>query len=251
MEPLGTGRTVPALTREQCRAVDRYAIEELGIPGVLLMENAGRNAAEAILGWLAERCAASTSPADRRVCIVCGKGNNGGDGFVIARHLAIRGCDVAIDITADPASLTGDAAVNRDIVRRMGLPFEHLSDAAAIDKAAKRWSRAAVIVDALLGTGFSGEVREPLTRVIEHINQAGRGEPDRVPPIIVAVDVPSGLDADTGAAAGAAVRAHHTITFLAEKVGYKKAPAREFLGRVLIADIGAPTELILGRLGAY
>lgn len=255
MHATHAGQSVPALTREQCRAVDRYAIEELAIPGVVLMENAGRNAADLIAGWMAERRAAmadtAAEPMNGRVCIVCGRGNNGGDGFVIARHLAIRGCDVAIDLAADPASLAGDAAVNHEIVRKMGLSVETLHDADAVGRAAGRWSGAAVIVDALLGTGFSGEVREPLASVIEHINQAGGTSPGERGPLVVAIDVPSGLDADTGTAAGPVVRAHHTITFLAEKTGYQNATARGCLGRVWVADIGAPTELILRRLGFY
>ena len=312
-----------SLTCEQCRAADRYAIEQLGIPGVVLMENAGRNAAELIEGWVrrrlrerVERRAASGERGKREsdigkshtlVSMVCGKGNNGGDGFVIARHLAIRGWAVAVDLVAAPASLAGDAAINYGIIERMGVPIRQLADPAALDEAVTRWRQSVAIVDALLGTGFTGEVREPpsggltkrrtppLAGIIERINSlranprvtgrsvplaacppvqtlAGKlpvaqthnasaspratgglsasADPDVQPaaPWIIAVDVPSGLDADTGTAAGSAVRADYTVTFLANKVGYQNKTARAYLGRVVVCDIGAPLGLILERL---
>ena len=123
------------LTRAQVRAVDRYAIEELGIPSVVLMENAGRNAAERIDRWLREhwlpaRGDASSSPG--RVAIVSGNGNNGGDGFVIARHLTQRGHDVRIDLAAEPPALTPDAATNHAVARNMNIPIEPLPDEATL-----------------------------------------------------------------------------------------------------------------------
>jgi len=250
----------PVLTREQCRAADRYAIEELGIPGVVLMENAGRNAADHIEGWLRRLARKQTSrdPATgAQVCVVCGKGNNGGDGFVIARHLSNRGYTVAVDLAAEPASLTGDAAINYRIAEQMGIPIHALRDSASLDHASQRWRGAMVIVDALLGTGFAGSVREPLASIIDRINALHADanlEPAAPPeagphPLIVAVDVPSGLDADSGDLSGPAVRAHHTITFLAAKTGYTKKTARAYVGRLVVADIGAPTALILERLG--
>lgn len=280
MSVLKNHSAIPVLTCSQCRAVDRYAIEELGIPGVVLMENAGRNAAELIASWLVQREPRPGDAAGALVSIVCGKGNNGGDGFVIARHLANRGYAVSIDLAADPLGIAGDAAVNYEIARRMGLVIEVLDGPDAIARAAQRWTHAAVIVDAILGTGFAGAVRGSLAEIIRQINAAATvpatavaatdvpetdvpaaaqmaatrqgdaavDESSRVGPLVVAVDVPSGLDADAGEAVGSAVHAHHTITFLAEKAGYKNAAAREYLGRLTVVDIGAPTELILNRL---
>lgn len=229
------------LTCAQCRAIDRYAIEELGIPGVVLMENAGRNAADLIHKWLADLAGNRKRPG--RIVIICGRGNNGGDGFVVARHLVHRGHEVWIDLVADPATLAGDAAVNHSIVEKMGLPIRLLTDTAAISEATQHWRQADVIVDALLGTGFTGTVREPLAQVIREVNALSG-------PLVVAIDVPSGLDADTGQAAGEAVRAHQTITFLAEKSGYARESARAYTGRITVVDIGAPTSLILSRLAA-
>ncbi len=214
-----------ALTREQIREIDRRAIEEYGIAGVVLMENAGRNAAELIRANLREM----DQPA--AVCILCGRGNNGGDGFVIARHLFNAGLRVEIILFADPEKLAPDAKVNHDIAHKMEIPIRPFaeSDAAACV------SRARVVVDALLGTGFSGEVRPPLDRAIELINSADHA-------LKVAIDVPSGLDCNTGRPAAATVRADLTITFVAPKVGF--ARAAEYTGRVLTADIGAPRTLL-------
>ena len=227
------------LTCSQCRAVDKYAIEELGIPGVVLMENAGRNTADLIEKWLGARMALEKPKG--RIAILCGRGNNGGDGFVVARHLVHRGHEVWIDLLAQPAKLAGDAAVNHAIVAKMGVPIYPLNDAVGIPTAADRWREADVIVDALLGTGFTGLVREPMAEVIRQVN-------DLSGPLVVAIDVPSGLDADTGEAAGEAIRAHRTVTFLAEKAGYACESARQYTGQVSVVDIGAPTALILSRL---
>lgn len=227
------------LSVAETRAVDRYAIEVLGIPGVVLMENAGRNTADLIERGLKKL--RPPRPASQRIAIICGKGNNGGDGFVIARHLTHRGYPVDIDLLGQAEDLTGDAAVNHAIVQRMGLPIRRLHDRRTLAAAARRWRKCAVIVDALLGTGFNGQVRDPLASVITTINGL-RG------PLIVAVDVPSGLNADTGIAEGAAVEADMTVTFVAAKSGYNQPTARKYLGRLHVVDIGAPTGFILKRL---
>ena len=227
------------LTRAQCRAVDHYAINELGIPGVVLMENAGRNAADLIERWLRARLKGTSRRG--KVAVVCGRGNNGGDGFVIARHLVHRGCDVSVDLFGDPTSLASDAAINYAIAARMGVPIRKLAAGQTLNATARRWRRCDLLVDALLGTGFAGEVREPMAGIVRRINALDG-------PLVVAVDVPSGLDADTGEPGGAAVRADHTVTFLAAKVGYRRKSAKPYVGRVAVADIGAPIRLILDRL---
>jgi NAD(P)H-hydrate epimerase len=234
-----------SLTAEQCRQADQYAIRELGIPGVVLMENAGRGAADLIAAWL------ETMPVnDPLVVIVCGKGNNGGDGLVIARHLAIRGRRAEIDMAAEPSALTDDAAVNWRIVERLGLPVRRILEPPAMAEADRRWAQADVLVDALLGTGFAGRVREPLATIIESFNTCGSaGDGSRPRPLRVAIDVPSGLNPDTGLAEGPAVRADHTITFLASKAGYAQPQARAWLGELHVRDIGAPLEMIGRAMG--
>ena len=211
------------LSREQVRAIDRRAIDEFGVPGVVLMENAGRGAAEVLLSL----------GARGPVVICCGKGNNGGDGFVIARHLDNRGVPVRVLLFADPATLTGDAALNHDILSRSGVPLD-VSAGPVVDEAALRQELAVAewVVDALFGTGLAGLVRPPFDRVIAAINASGAK--------VLAVDIPSGLDCDTGQPLGPTVRAQHTVTFVAEKKGFANPAAREWTGAVHVADIGAP-----------
>lgn len=223
------------LTRQQVRAVDRLAIEELGIPGVVLMENAGRSAAEAILNLLRQR---KTSAPRAKVGILCGGGNNGGDGYVIARHLHNHGHAVTIFAAVAPENLKGDAAIHAAIVRNMALTIHVIRDEIQAIALATEWPAMDLLVDALLGTGFTGDsVRPPLAPMIRQANAAReRGV------AVVAVDLPSGLDADTGQAAAPTLRADLTVTFVAPKIGF--AHAAEWLGQVNVADIGIPPELI-------
>jgi|ERR1043166_3774759 NAD(P)H-hydrate epimerase len=215
------------LTRAQVRELDCRAIEELGIPGIVLMENAGRGAAEIIL----REC----GDLSRGVAIVCGGGNNGGDGFVIARHLVNTGVPVTVFLVCDPARLTGDVLIAYRIVERMKiscLPFRTQEE---IERSRATLCSVAVIVDAVLGTGFTGQVRSPVNSVIREMNSARESVVS-----IVAVDLPSGLDCDTGSASEATVRADITITFVAAKTGFLVDGAKPYLGKVFISDIGAP-----------
>ena len=213
------------LTREQVREVDRQAIDDYGLPGLVLMENAGRNAANLL------RELGICGP----VVICCGKGNNAGDGFVIARHLENSGFDVRVLLSTPTSSFTGDAATNFEVLRRADTPI--LEAPADI---ATAWhdelARADWIVDALLGTGTQGTVREPFASAIAAINAANRK--------VLAVDLPSGLDCDTGAVLGNCVRAHHTATFVARKPGFDVAGVSEFTGEVHVLDIGVPRTLL-------
>lgn len=235
------------LSREQVREIDRRAITEFGIPGVVLMENAGRGAADIIYTILTERTGRSASSALRvpaspdhlpSVAIVCGRGNNGGDGHVIARHLHNRGAAVQMFLTAPIEHLAEDALINAKIARNMRLPMYPFDSVAAIRAESHRLHAAILIVDAVLGTGFAGEVRSPLDEAVKAINSAPAST------IRVAVDVPSGLDCDTGRPSNATVRADHTITFVAPKVGFKNGDAAGWIGRVHVVDIGAPRELL-------
>lgn len=219
-----------ALSRDQIREVDRLAIEELGIPGVVLMENAGRNCAEQIRRRL-------RPDGGARVIVFCGPGNNGGDGFVIARHLTNAGAVVQVYLAGDPERLRGESATNHAIARKMGLPVEPIADEAAAREAAGTIRQGDVIVDALLGTGFSGEVREPMATLVVAMNDAPKA-------LGVAVDVPSGLDCDNGSAAAATFRADLTITFVAPKRGLIKPEAGPWVGELVTCDIGAPRSLI-------
>ncbi len=218
----------PVLTCEQARAFDREAVQRYGMPSVLLMENAGRGVVEAIV--------AAGFPGPAVIC--CGKGNNAGDGFVIARHLESRGYAVRMVLFAEPHELRGDAALNFEIVRRSGMDLIAAvgSQAVAADQWTSALCEAGVIVDALLGTGVSGAPRPPLDGAIDAMNAAG--------PPIVAVDLPSGLNADTGEVAGQAIRATLTCTFVAAKPGLLKKAARAYVGELKVVDIGAPAALV-------
>jgi NAD(P)H-hydrate epimerase len=219
----GALNMTPYLTRAQVREVDRRAIEEFGVPGVVLMENAGRGAAEVLLPL----------GAGRSVAICCGKGNNGGDGFVIARHLDNRGVPVRVLVFARPEDLTGDAEVNFRIIEHSRLPLLIQPDHTRLSG---ELSAAAWVVDALFGTGLSGPVRPPLDQVIDALNASGKP--------VLAVDIPSGLDCDTGLPLGATVRAAHTVTFVAPKAGFAHPAAGAWLGQVHVVDIGAPRALL-------
>ncbi len=212
------------LTRDQVRNLDRIAVERFGIPGICLMENAGRGAAEVFLRHL------SPSPP-LPTLVVAGRGNNGGDGFVIARHLANRGVPVRIALLGEPEAFQGpgDAGTNFHIVERMEIPRVVIREPPALEV---ELARAGAVIDALLGTGLSGEVRGPARAAIERINASGRP--------VFAVDIPSGLDCDTGRPLGAAVRARATATFAAMKQGLAGDPGREFAGVVEVVDIGCP-----------
>ena len=221
-----------SLTRAEVRDIDRRAIEEFGLPGIVLMENAGRGAAE-LLHALAPGAT---------VAIVCGRGNNGGDGFVIARHLEAAGHQVRVLLAAAPEAYAGDAAINLRIVERSGSSIICLATA---DEEA--WRRelagAAWIVDALLGTGAVGPPRGAIAIAITAINDMRAATVD-VAARVLAVDLPSGLDADTGAAAGPCVRADLTATFVAEKAGFANPSAAAFTGTVHVLGIGAPAALL-------
>src|SRR5438132_12707651 len=215
------------LSREEVRELDRRAIEELGVPGVVLMENAGRGAAEVLVRL------GCRGP----VVICCGKGNNGGDGFVIARHLDNRNIPARVLLFARPEDLTGDAAVNYQIIARSGLPIEIYAGESWDEKTLQaELAKAEWIVDALFGTGLTGPVKKPLDRVIAAINTSQAH--------VLAVDIPSGLDCDTGRPLGPTVRAEHTVTFVGMKEGFLTLDARPFVGEVHFADIGAPRRLI-------
>ena len=205
-------------------------MEVYGFSGLVLMENAGRGVADHLeeLG------------IDGTVVICCGRGNNGGDGFVIARHLDLRGYSARVLVYCDPAQLTGDAAANFRILEKTDVPIYPCHENPAPDELQKHLPGAGWIVDALLGTGARGEPRPPLDAVIDQLNTSG------IP--ILAVDVPSGLDCDTGEPAHHTIRAAHTCTFVTAKIGFLKPSAQPYLGQLHVLDIGTPARLVSGLL---
>jgi hydroxyethylthiazole kinase-like uncharacterized protein yjeF len=209
------------LTREQSRQLDRRAVEECGITGLVLMENAGRGTVD-VLERLGIR-----GP----VVILCGKGNNAGDGFVIARHLEIRGHACRVLLLFPASELTGDAATNFAILSETSVPI--VETPAEVDSHGRD---ADWLIDAMLGTGARGEPRPPIDSAIDWFNAQSVRK--------LAVDVPSGLDCDTGEPAQHTIRADHTCTFAAMKIGFKKPSAKPYLGAVHVCDIGTPPRLL-------
>ncbi len=219
-----------ALGRDAIREIDRKAIEEYEIPGIILMENAGRNVVEEVLKMIS-----GTDKA--RVAIFCGKGNNGGDGFVIARHLYNKGVDVSIYLTTEVSRVLsdGDASTNLQILLNMNLEVKELQEK-HIGEVGKDLCNYNVIVDAIFGTGLKGDVREPSSALIAKINESG------IP--VVSVDIPSGLSCDDGVVLGIAVKATKTVTFVAAKTGFYQECGKEYTGELIVSDISVPRELI-------
>jgi len=225
MEKYTQDKKCTLMTKDQVRTIDSWAINELGIPGVVLMENAGRTCAELIK----EKLKAVTYP---KVCIFCGTGNNGGDGYVIARHLLNSDFEVAVVICGDRNKVKGDAKINLDILEKLNQPIEQLNPKESNTPARIKELTADtdIIVDGLFGTGLSGQLRDDYIKLIEAINACDCP--------ILAIDIPSGLDCDTGKPLGAAVKADCTVTFVAVKKGFASESAASYTGEIYVASIG-------------
>jgi len=208
----------PLYTAEEMRALDAWAIQDEGVPSLQLMERAGAEVTRVVTGLA----------PDGPVRIVCGKGNNGGDGFVVARLLAEGGLDAEALLLADPEELRGDARASFERLAASAARWHHARPDALTEALAK----SGVIVDAMLGTGFEGAPRPPLDGAIEAVNAAGAP--------VVAIDVPSGVNAATGEIEGACVRAGVTVTFHGAKVGLCVDPGKTTSGRVVAVEIGIP-----------
>jgi NAD(P)H-hydrate epimerase len=221
---IGRTMSIPTLNRAEVRRVDQIAIEQFGVPGVVLMENAGRGCVETLMEL------GVSGP----VVICCGKGNNAGDGLVMARHLELRGIVARLAFWSDPGLLQGDAAVNYQIAQRSEHQIHILEGAGG--QLAALTDDAEWIVDALLGTGARGAPRAPLNEVIEQLNDC--------PCRKLALDLPSGLDCDTGDIASPTFRADHTCAFVAAKPGLVLESSAAYVGQLHIIDIGAPRILL-------
>jgi NAD(P)H-hydrate epimerase len=217
---------ITVLARQQVRDFDKWAIEQMGIPGTVLMENAGRSCTQ----LLVEQAAVLENP---KICIVCGKGNNGGDGYVIARHLLNKKINVDIIVCGEKEKIKGDAKINLDVLTRLDesiISFIKPSERDGIEALKNKLENADAIVDAVFGTGLDGEVKGGYVEIINAIN--AQEQP------VFAVDIPSGLDCDTGKALGCAVKADWTVTFAALKKGYENPQSSLYTGSVYIASIG-------------
>jgi hydroxyethylthiazole kinase-like uncharacterized protein yjeF len=223
-----------AFTADQMRALDAHGIDALGIPGIVLMENAGRQAA----ALLAE---ALGTARGGRVAVVCGPGNNGGDGAVIARHLTNWGFLPEILLTRPPGDLRGDARTNLDIAVRMGIPARSLDRERPLEEQLQGTAGAVAVVDAIFGTGLTRELDPWHRGLVAALNALDTYR--------FAVDLPSGVHPDTGAILGEAFRAHRTATFGGVKLGLVQHPGRRLAGEVFLVDISLSREQVAGTPG--
>jgi hydroxyethylthiazole kinase-like uncharacterized protein yjeF len=228
-----------ALTAAEMQEVDRQTTARFGIPGYQLMENAGKSVADVFLEQYTHRM----SDPPGRIAVLCGKGNNGGDGFVVARYLKEEAEDVRVYLFGTPEELRGDAAKNCARWRQLG-DLNIIQSAADWDKSWSDISATEVIVDALLGTGVRGAATGLIAQAIEDVNRLSQNAIAPRPAWIVAVDTPSGLPSDGEGAAGPVLKAHWTITFTAPKVGQLVSPDAGCCGQLVLREIGSPAALI-------
>jgi len=208
------------ITASQVRLLDKKAWDIYGLSTLILMENAGRAVADEIL-----------TLKKRKIAIFCGKGNNGGDGFVCARHLFTHGMKPDVFLAGKTSEMKGAARLNADILLKLGHTIRELHEN-NIDAITEQMRRYDVIVDAILGVGFKGRLEGSLRELAESINSSDA--------YVLSVDIPSGLDADRGEVSGCCVRANKTITFIAKKRGMVKGKGPEYCGRIVVKDLGFP-----------
>ncbi len=215
------------ISAEAMREGDRRTIEDLGFPGIVLMENAGMRITEAVT---------SISPLPEKVIVLAGPGNNGGDGLVTARQLNRLGISVSVWCAASPQSYKGDARVNHDFLEKKGFPLNYVEDETRLEELQEDIKSADLLIDALLGTGTGRLVEGVIADIIALLNAA------KAP--VLSVDIPSGIDANTGKVLGIAVKAKWTVTLASLKRGHLLHPGAEYAGKVTVADIDIPERAI-------
>src|SRR5438128_11430251 len=217
------------LNAAQMREADRRTIDEIGIPSLVLMENAGRQVVAAMEAVHADLL-------ERRVGVICGRGNNGGDGFVVARTLMQRGVDVSVFLLGRVAEVRGDARTNLEILGRLGVTVVEVSDSQAWELHFSELSDCTLIVDAIFGTGLNAPISGFIESVVTDVNTSG------IP--VVAIDLPSGLSADSAEPIGPSIEAGLTVTLAAPKLPLVLPPAENHAGDIVIADIGIPSDIL-------
>jgi hydroxyethylthiazole kinase-like uncharacterized protein yjeF len=229
-----------ALTAAEMREVDRLTTERHGVSNYQLMETAGTLAASAFAGLMRD---AGLEPP-HEICVLCGKGNNGGDGFVVARQLRSAAAKVFVVLFAREEELKGDAATNFSRWRELGGEVVFVTDDETYDRVSSRIVGACVLVDAIFGTGFRGVASGPVGRAIQDINWISKDATAALPALILAVDTPSGLPSDGEAGEEPILRAHHTVTFTAPKVGQLISRNSAAAGSLRVVNIGSPIALV-------
>lgn len=227
------------LTAAEMREVDRLTTERFGIPSLQLMENAGKSVADAF--W---HHVEGQRDFPWRISVLCGKGNNGGDGFVAARHLQVGRAQVKAYLFGKPEELRGDAATNLHRWTEIGGQVASITDEAGWNAAWAEISRAHAIIDGIFGTGFRGAASGVTAKAIEDVNRHSRNATAATPALILAIDTPSGLPSDGQPAEGPVVNAHKTLTFTAPKPGQLISQNANTVGALKVVSIGSPPELI-------
>src|ERR1700694_1678975 len=217
------------LNSAQMREADRRTIDEIGIPSLVLMENAGRQGVAAMKSMY-------TDLGERQVAVLCGRGNNGGDGFVVARTLLQRGVDVSVFLFRNVSEIRGDARTNLEILGRLGLTTVEIADSQAWELHFSEISDCTLIVDAIFGTGLNAPLPGLIESVVADVNASGIA--------VVAIDLPSGLSADSSEPIGASVEADTTVTLAAPKLPLVLPPGEALSGDIVIADIGIPSDVL-------
>lgn len=219
------------ITPEAMRRLDALAQEKYGIPALVLMENAGSAVARAALKMLRRS-------RQKKVICICGGGNNGGDGFVAARHLINQGAATMVFLVGKTLpDLEGEAALNALILKKMGVRVLSLSGSPRRLEDFKNFlAHASLVIDAVFGIGFHGEVGPPVADIFEAVRRSGKR--------VLSVDVPSGLDARRGKAAGVCIKADATVTFALPKTGFFKNDGPRYVGKLIVADISIPKTLL-------
>ena len=213
----------------QMNEIDSFAINKVGIPGIVLMENAALRLLDEILADL-------RSIGGKKVVILAGKGNNGGDAFAAARHLVVRGYEIEVYVTAEKESITGDARINYDILTAMGIETLKLNSACQLGALGLSLGSADLIIDGIFGTGFKGKIEGIIADVIGLVNSSGKR--------VLSIDIPSGVNGETGKVGGGCIKADKTVTFALPKVGLVVHPGCDHTGELVIADIGIPPKAI-------
>jgi NAD(P)H-hydrate epimerase len=214
-----------SITKTQAVDIDKFVQEKIGLSTLVLMENAGRGVS---------RVAYEMLKGKGRVAIFCGRGNNGGDGFVCGRHLLTKGIDIDIYLAGKCNKIKNEAKINLDILKALGVDIQEIVDKISLEKI--NLEKYSLIIDGLLGIGVSGEIRGTIKEIISLINLS------KIP--VLSIDIPSGMDADTGEPLGCCIVANKTVTFVSKKRGMDKDMSLRYCGEVIVCDIGFPSNIL-------
>lgn len=217
-----------SVSAKKMKDIDQAAIEEFKVPSIVLMENAGRAAAEVAALMLTDK--------NKKIVIVCGKGNNGGDGFVCTRHLVNKGVNVLVFLTCNRDQLKGDAKINFSILEKMNVSIYELTKEGNFTNLENKIKNSELVIDAIFGIGITGKIKEPYSEIINIINKNKNK--------VLALDIPSGLDATEGISLGSCIKADKTITFAVAKTGLVNKQGPTFSGEIIVADISIPKQLL-------